>query len=443
MKQLMPVRQQRFRFQLQQIFHDLNTGLLLRPAVMAIFAALLSVVLTEVEARFHSLSLAVQWFFPGDAGSAQVVLGTIAGSSMTVVTVVYSILIVALSLASMQFSPRILGNFMRDNINQYTFGLFIGTFIYCVLVLRTTHGEPNAFVPSLSVAVAILLAVICLAALIFFIHHITQEIQANFIVDRIAEETILVIDERFPEHYTPGSEEASPTLSGDAKEVVSTRAGYLQLLDEDRLFSLAKDHHLVLQMKVGVGDFVIEGGPLVSVSPASKLTPEMHSALEGAFDFGEMRTLQQDVEFGVRQIVDIALKAISPAINDPSTAATCIDQLGRILGHLSRRKIWSPVLRNEAKEVCLLLKRPSFQNCIDLAFNQIRQYGKSDLAVSLRMLRVLTQIAHVTQDLNHRKRIWFHGNLVCRALADAFQDEDLDEFERRRDSLRQLCGVKE
>ena len=432
---------QRLQFQLRQVFHDLSAGLLLRPGLMTLAGAVMAFALTELEATSKGLSGEVRWFFPGDVGSAQVVLGTIAGSTMTVVTVIYSILLVALSLASMQFSPRILGGFMKDAANQYIFGLFIGTFTYCLLVLRTIHGDPNAFVPSLSVTVAILLALCCLGALIFFIHNITHRIQANHIVDRIAEETLAVIDERFPEPYTADPEDARVPTAKEGQEVPSFNAGYIQLIDEERLFSLAREHQLLIQIRATIGDFVIEGSPLVLVSPGSSLTSELRESLEGAFDVGESRTLQQDIEYGVRQIVDIALKAISPAVNDPSTAATCIDQLSRILGHLAKRKISARVRYNEKSEPCLLLKRPTFQSCIDLSFNQIRQYGKTDLAVSLRMLLALTRLAYVTQDAEHRRRIWHHGQLICAALADAFQDEDLLEFEKRRESLQRLCGV--
>jgi uncharacterized membrane protein len=431
---------QRFQFQLRQVFHDLNAGLLLRPAALTFIGAVTAITLTELEARSHELSQNVRWIFPGDVGSAQVVLGTIAGSTMTVVTVIYSILLVALSLASMQFSPRILGGFMKDSANQYIFGLFTGTFTYCLLVLRTIHGDPDAFVPSLSVVVGLLLALLCLGALIFFIHHITHRIQANHIVDRIAEETMLTIDGCFPEPYSPTQEEAPHQSPTDAKEVCAVSSGYIQLIDEERLFSIAREHHVLIEMQAPVGDFVIEGSPLVLVSPASALKKELQDAIEGTFDIGETRTLQQDVEFGIRQIVDIALKAISPAVNDPSTAVTCLDHLGRILGYLAKRKISSPALRNENKELCLLVKRPTFQSCLDLAFNQIRQYGKTDLAVSLRMLRSLTQIAYITKDSSHHKRIWHHGQLICKALADAFQDEDLLEFEKRRESLEKIVN---
>ena len=358
---------------------------------------------------------------------------------MTVVTVIYSILLVALSLASMQFSPRILGGFMKDATNQYIFGLFIGTFTYCLLVLRTIHGDPDAFVPSLSVAVAIILALCCLGALIFFIHNITHRIQANHIVDRVAKETMRVIDERFPEPYSLQPEDSYIPPGKEGKEVPAISAGYIQLIDEEQLFSLARERKLLIQIRATVGDFVIEGSPLVLLSPASSLTEELQESIEGAFDVGEARTLQQDVEYGLRQIVDIALKAISPAVNDPSTAATCIDQLSRILGHLAKRQISSPGLRNENKELCLVVKRPTFQSCLDLAFNQLRQYGKTDLAVSLRMLLALTRVAYVTQDTAHRQRIWYHGQLICAALADAFQDEDLLEFEKRREVLQRLC----
>ncbi len=412
----------RFRFRVRQLAHDLGTGLLFRPTMMTIGIALAAVVLIELE-RSGTLPRweAGGWFFRNDPSSAQTVLGVIAGSMMAVVSIVYSVLVVALSLASVQFSPRILGGFIRDRASQRTLGVFIGTFTYCLLVLRSTSSDPP-WVATWATALGFLLGLACLGFLIYFIHHIATGIQVNNLVDRIAHETEVVIDEVYPH----GADRAAPPVTEWSASVVAERSGYLQLIDYDGLADIARRGHLTIHVSVEHGDFVPRGAELARLAGAVASTDPARCA--AAFDLGPIRTMQQDVAFGVRQLVDIALKAISPAINDPSTATICIDRIGTLLAEIARRTAGPRVLR-DGTTVLVVAPEPSFTDLVDLGFNQLRQYGRGDLAVSIRLLQAIGMTARSSHTPTDRARVVRHAELIRDGLATTFHADDRGRFD--------------
>jgi uncharacterized membrane protein len=430
------------RFLLRQVAWELRHGLLARPAGITLVYALLALGMLVAERQFPGLTAAatrIAFVKQEDIAGSQLILATIAGSMMTTISIVFAVLLMALSLASLQFSPRILMGFMGDGPTQNTLGVFVGTFIYCLLVLRTIHG---AFVPAASITVAMVLAAVALGCLIYFIHHIAQGIHANTIVDRIATETIEVLHDEFP--VAVGRADTHPEDVGppapvpaDAADVESPASGYVQLVNRERLVELARTHDLTIYQQHGVGEFAILGNPLVSITPASALTPEIADVCAGCFDLGPFRTLQQDVHFGIRQIVDIGLKATSQAVNDPSTAVTCIDHLARILCRLARRRILPLEMRDAETGRLLMVRRAiTFQSSLDLAFNQLRQYGRKDMAVSLRMLHALTEIAMSTDHAPHQERVLHHAALIEAKLDPDFHDADCEQLRARLARLR-------
>ena len=330
------------------IAYGLRGGFLIRPFVIALALGAAGGVLSSLEEQVPTLSAWVPaTLFPSrqDPQVAQVILSAIATSIMTVVSIVFAILLMTLTLASTQFSPRILVSFVRDRGTQWTLGVFLGTFSYCMAALPAARSLPVAFVPVLTVTGAMLLALVAVGWLIFFIHHISQAISVNHIVDRIARETELVIDELMPRPRTR-FEPMNQVPPDDANDtpILNQRSGYVRFVDVDQLLYLAKSWRIRIRVERGVGQFLPAGVPLLHVSREDRINPVRPVELLGAFDIGPTRTLQQDVEFGVIQIVDIALRAISPAVNDPSTAISCIDQLSRILIRWLGRAPPAPVM---------------------------------------------------------------------------------------------------
>ncbi len=314
--------------------YNLRGGFLVRPLTIALALGAAGAFLSWLEETVPAIGAWVpQALFPSHADPqvAQVILGGIAASIMTVVSIVFAILLMTLTLASMQFSPRIIVSFVKDRVTQWTLGIFLGTFSYCMAALPAARSQPYPFAPIVTVMGAMLLAIVSVAWLLFFIHHISQAISVNYIVDRIASETEAMLDEIMPWPLRPIRIEDPGPIPPGVQEVaiLSDVSGYIRFIDTRRLVFLAKSCRVKVRLLRRVGQFIPAGIPLLMVAKGDRLSPENSDDLRGAFDFGPSRTLQQDVEFGVLQIVDIALKAISPAVNDPSTAISSVDQLSR------------------------------------------------------------------------------------------------------------------
>lgn len=419
----------------QRVLYNLRGGFLVRPLAIALTLGCAGGLFSWLEEEFPELSRWVPgWLFPSHADPqvAQVILGDIGTSIMTVVSIVFAILLMTLTLASMQFSPRIMLSFVRDGVTQWTLGIFLGTFSYCMAALPAARSLPHPFAPVGTVVGAMALALACVAWLLFFIHHISRAISVNQIVDRIASETEAVVDETMPWPRRSAHVAASPPeeVHWDLP-VESEVSGYIRFIDLKRLTALARMHHVKVQVRRRVGHFVPQGVPFLMVSKAERATPGLLAELRAAFDFGPSRTLQQDVEFGILQIVDIALKAISPAVNDPSTAISCVDQLSRILIRVASRE--APASRLYDPPGVLRVEVPwlSFERLLDAAFEQIRMYSKTDVAVSLRLLRALGDIGRTTPDEEIRRLIADRGNRVAAGCAERLGGHELVEINLR------------
>jgi len=406
--------------------------------------ALAAVGLAEAEERVTKVKVwsdLLDRIFPPEPEAARVVLGTIAGSMITVVSVVYSILLVALTFTSAQFSPRVLVAFVEDKVSQSTLGIFVGTFAYCLLTLPAVRGGTNPFVPSIAVIGAMALAMVCMGFLLYFIHHIAKSIQPGHIVDRIARETEQTIDQIFPRPLgsvlPPDIEiEGSPSQA----QIRSSSCGYIRAVDEADLQATARAHGVTLRVTRSIGHFVSTGASIVDVAASGVMAATLEAACLRAFDIGPVRTMEQDVEFGVLQIVDIALKAISPAVNDPTTATTCVDQLGRILLRASLRSPPESVLRDPDGSARVVLRRTSFPRLLEVAFSQIRHYGKTDVAVPLRLMRVLGELAEASEHGPYSVAIRDQARRLAVACEAGFPDDDRAELEERLGIVERLVS---
>lgn len=424
--------------------YALRGGFLIRPLVIAVVLGAVGAVLSSLEEAAPALNAWIpNVLFPShqDPGVAQVILSSIATSIMTVVSIVFAILLMTLTLASTQFSPRILISFVRDRTTQWTLGVFLGTFSYCMAALPAARAAPHPFVPVATVTGAMVLALVCVGWLIYFINHISQSISVNHIVDRIARETELVIEELMPDPRGPFPlpDESDACPAGSAA-ILNQRSGYIRYVDIKRLVALAQAYGISVHLQRRVGQFVPAGTPLARVSKPERVTAERAPHLLNAFDIGPTRTLQQDVEFGVIQIVDIALRAMSPAVNDPSTAISCVDQLSRIMIlWMSRRP---PPSSYYAPPHVLRIYVPwmSFDGLLDTAFEQIRHYARGDLAVSLRLMRAYNDIASSTQQADIRSELLHRAQRVVAGCAAHLTKDELARLERRLAALKNVVS---
>jgi uncharacterized membrane protein len=311
--------------------------------------------------------------------------------------------------------------------------------------LPAARSLPHPFAPVATVLGAMVLALVCVGLLLFFIHHISQAISVNHIVDRIAEETEAMIDELMPSpHRLNRLKDAEPLRPSPGEHAVSSDvSGYIRFIDTRRLVALAKHYHVSIRVLRRVGHFVPAGIPLMMVSKGNRLSPEGTAELLTAFDFGPARTLQQDVEFGVLQIVDIALKAISPAVNDPTTAINCIDQLSRILIRFASREPPEELLYDPPGIVRASIGWIQFERLLNAAFEQIRMYSKTDVAVSLRLLRALGDIAASTPDPEFRRILVERGMRIVAGCAEKLDQQELRELCARQAALESFIGISQ
>ena len=428
------------------VMYNLRGGFLVRPLAITLALGCAGALLSAVEEAFPAFSAWVpKTLFPSNADPqvAQVILGGIAASIMTVVSIVFAILLMTLTLASMQFSPRILTGFVRDRVTQWTLGVFLGTFSYCMAALPAARSSPYAFSPVATVLGAMILAFACVCLLLFFIHHISQAISVNHIVDRIATETEAVIDELMP------WPQRDPRIGGPypldrstwRPAAVNETSGYIRYVDRARLLNLTKTYHVQVHVLRRVGHFVPAGTPLLLVSKPERLTEAVSKEFRAVFDIGPTRTLQQDVEFGILQIVDIALRAISPAVNDPSSAISCIDQLSRIMIRFASRDPVEPLFFDPPGVVQVSIPWISFEGLLNSAFGQIRLYAKGDVAVSLRLLRALTDVASTTQNSDYQRALVEMGKCVVAGCTERLTENELSDLRLREKALESCVAI--
>ena len=430
---------------IRQVAYNLRGGFLVRPLIITLTLGCVGAALSFLEELIPGFSDFIpKLLLPSrsDPQVAQVILGSIATSIMTVVSIVFAILLMTLTLASMQFSPRIIVSFSRDRVTQWTLGIFLGTFTYCMAALPAAHSLPRPFAPVVTVLGAMLLALVCVGWLLFFIHHISRAISVNHIVDRIASETEAMIEELMRWPHRPGRPEGDDPRRGYTWETTLTSqvSGYIRFLDTRRLVAVAKSHHVKVDVLRRVGHFVPAGVPLMKLSRGDRMQLDGSEELRGAFDFGPTRTLQQDVEFGVLQIVDIALKAISPAVNDPTTAIGSVDQLSRILIRFAARETPESTLYDPPGVFRVHVPWIGFERLLDSAFEQIRLYARSDVAVSLRLLRALADIAVTTPDPLFRRILAERGRRIVEGCASSLGEEELEPLRARAAALENLTA---
>jgi len=387
--------------------------------------------------------------FGASAAGARGMLSTIAGSMMTVVGIVFSMVLVTLALASSQYTSRILRNFMRDRVTQIVLGVFAGIFTYCLIVLRTIRGgDAGGFVPSLAVAFGVVLAVGGISALIFFIHHIASSIQASSIVASVANETLAAVDRLFPGQLgkdpPDGDEDEAllPLQELHWQTVLAHRNGYIQSVDNAALLCLAREHQTIVRMERGIGDFAVQGTPLVSLALEDLPAKELVAGLQAAFDIGRHRTLEQDSAFGIRQIVDMALRALSPGFNDTTTAIMCVDYLTAILGRLAGRNIPS-AHRYEDGKLRVIAIGPTFASLTAESFDQIRASACGNVGVLLRMLGALQTIASLTDSPGRRQALGDQAQWIAELAARTIESpHDRARFESRLARVREALKMQ-
>lgn len=365
--------------------------------------------------------------FSGGTEAARAVLQAIAGSLITVTSLTFSLTVVTLQLASSQFSPRLLRTFTADRFVHATLALFLAAFAFALAVLRSVRDEVSgstAFVPEISVTVAFVLAIASVVGLVLFLAHLAREIRVETIMRRVDRETRDTIDRVFPKNRRVA--DAVPAPQPGSFLIPAVSSGFLTSLDKDRLLAAAVNFGAVVRIDRDPGSSLVEGVPFATAWPLEmgaghgpdareELCREINAAVATGFE----RTSVQDAGYGFRQLVDVAVRALSPGINDPTTAVHVLGHLSALLCRLVDRNPGPEQVRDDDGRVRVVLSLPGLPALMDLAVNQARYYGAGDPDVAGRLLDLLREVAFCDRTGRYRDLVMDHLDRMRSAIATA------------------------
>ncbi|HKK88008.1 MAG TPA: DUF2254 domain-containing protein [Saprospiraceae bacterium] len=381
----------------------------------------------------------VRFFLVDNSASARSILSTISGAMIGVAGTVFSVTLVALTLASSQFGPRLIKNFMYVRLNQVVLGAYIATYLYCLLVLNTIKdGSEYVFIPSISILVAILAAVGNIILLIIFIHQIAVSIQADKVISDISGIIYWRAETLFPEKMGEEVEEedfdADRVISGYEKcsSIKSPESGYLQYLNSEALLEIVVERDALFKLDHRPGSFLVKGGEIGLLYTNEDWEKEAVDELLSQFVFGKTKTSQQDLEFSIHQMVEIAARALSPGVNDPYSAIACIDNLTATMCYLAEAKFPSKYRIGDDGKLRVIADVLEFEGVLDAAFNQIRQFSGGSTSVIIRLMEALTTILKFTKRESHKNSVIYHAEMVLRMGKESIKEKsDLDDLEER------------
>lgn len=447
-----------FKTRILHLLELISTKFWIIPLLCLFIAALAAYVNITIDKAFfpYDESLYSFLFYFSDAETLRTILTTTAGSLLGVAGVSFSVTITSLVLASQQYGPRLLRNFMQDTFNQAVIGIFISTFLYCMLILQfTSQMEASKFTPIVSMVTVLLLVMIDLLLLVLYIHHIANSIQVDTIISGVYEELKARLERLFPNKQDETShlpalneqrEDLSEQFDSSGKPIYARHSGYLQAVDSNGLFNLACEKNVALKVYFTAGDYLLQGSELASCLQADEAFDEeaarlLESRINDHFIVGDTRTAEQDAKYAIRQLVEVALRALSPGINDPFTATTCIDRLGSAMVMIIDRQFPNTQHFDDDTHLRLQLKSYSFASLLGTAFNQIRQNCIGHVEVVIKLLEILAKLAEQANNEAHKTAIRKQAEAIFTASeASTIIPQDLavikQEYEKVRRALK-------
>ena len=427
---------------IKKLLGQLNDAFWLMPAAMVVSGIVAAVALVRIDRSdiVPQWLLHSAWLYDGGGTGARTLLGAVATSTIGVAGTVFSITIAALSLAAGQMGPRLLRNFVHDRGNQFTLGAFLGTFSYALMVLRSVRTQTEGeFVPHLALSVGILLAFVCVATLVYFVGHMAGRINVDTVIELVSEDMRSAIS-----RLTTSEPQARPPSASfwqDATPVVDGRRGYLQQIDAEGLADWAAAHGTVVRLGVRPGNYVFPGAPIALLLPAAE---GADAAIRAATALGGQRISSSDIEYAIRQLVEVAVRALSPGINDPHTAMSVLDRLGAALCDVASVNMPTGVHVRDDK-VVLYVPGVDYDGMVDSMFHMIRQNASGSAAVLIRMLEVLTSVASCERDPERVGSLQRHADLVRldaeRAILNSFDLADVITRHRRFSMMKERGPV--
>lgn len=431
---------------LSKIRESMDDSFWFVPAVMGLAAVLGALSLIALDEWLGGDWLEdYSWLWSGGPDGARAMMATIAGSLITVISIVFSLTITTLAQTATHFGPRVLRNFTSDLGVQLTLGTFIATFIYCLLVMRTVRSVQEAeFVPYLTVNVGFLLTLASLAVLLYFIDHVAKSIQAENLIAEVGRDFQAALPVLFPkqvgEPHNPQEDRPPHAWEWKRATVIrSVKAGYLQRVDEKLLIRLAVENNLVIKLKQRPGDFFAIGTPMMEFLAGDGHDETLEEELSEAFVTGGHRTPEQDGTYPIQQLVEIAAHALSPGINEPFTAMTCLDWLGSCLCGVARSDEPAALRRDENHRLRVIAKPLTFEQITRVAFDQIRVSGGGNPAVMARLFQIITDLAPVVRRANDGQELIRQARIIGEEVGRISNSSDRERVaELQRKAIRAL-----
>jgi len=389
------------------------------PAVMTLLAAFLAVIMFWVDQTIPNSLIQDKWYIfqPAGIAEARSLLNAIADTSLGVIGVVFSITLVPLSITSTQYGSIVLRIFLRDRGTQLVLGAYSATTFYCFFLLIGLRNPGNQ-TANLSVTLAADMLLVSLLLLLYFFHHVADSLQASSIAEEVSKELEHVIEQEYSiERFLPRSNQQDAekvvrqTALRKGEAITSDREGYVRAIDYGRLIHIASKHKLILRLECPPGDFVSRGAQLLTAWP-SPVDKSVRSAANHAYMLGRNRTLFQDTEFGFYLMVTIAVRALSPAINDANTPVLCLNRLGAALGMLAEREEPSPYHYDNDNQLRLISRNVSFERLVGVAFDMIREYGRTNAEILIKMLETIKLVTVHTQSDTQRRVLLRHATMI-------------------------------
>jgi uncharacterized membrane protein len=418
------------------IWDNLRTSLWLIPSVMIIAGIALASGMLHVDAGYGTEDQVRAWWInSGDGEDARSLLSTLLSAVITMASMVFSVTVVALTLAANTYGSRLIRIFRADLRTQAILGLFAMTIVYSVIVLRSVHGKaPMPEVPHASVTVGTALALACVLGLLAFISGVSRSIVADEVVRRVRGEldssigNLPALDNGAPEH---APHDLPADFSETAERIALPYEGYVQAVDYDGIVGWARQRDVIVRLDFRAGDFIVSGDRRVLIYPPVGQPAKTRGEIGQFIVSGKEQVPVQDLEFPLRHLVEIALRALSPGMNDPFTATAVIDQLRGALSRAMGRRLRSETLRDEAGRARVYRQVTTYGGLLDSAFHQIRQAGSSHPAILIHMLEAIRRIAEHTRLEEQRKALLRHAGLIrAAAERDVPEAADRDDIER-------------
>ncbi|MEX1122870.1 MAG: DUF2254 domain-containing protein [Balneolales bacterium] len=412
------------------------------PVIIIGFSVALSIGLLTLDSKVTiSQEGWIRFFLVNNSDSARSILSTISGAMIGVAGTVFSVTLVALTLASSQLGPRLIQNFMYIRLNQVVLGSYISTYLYCLLVLNAVSEDNEfTFIPSISILAAILAAITNIILLIVFIHQIAINIQADKVISDISDIISKQVKALFPQKMGEEKEEEvkvkrALAISDYQNHIIIKspyKSGYIQYIDSNVLIEIVAGRNALLELNHRPGQYVVRGAELGILHSNADLKKDALDKLSNQFVIGKTKTSQQDLEFSIHQMVEIGSRALSTGVNDPFTTITCIDNLTATMSHLAQVEFPSKYRFDDEGSLRVIANTLNFEGVLDAAFNQIRQFSGGSPAVIIRLMESLTTILKFTSKESHKNAIIRHAEMVLRIGRETIKEKnDIEDLTKR------------